>query len=195
MRKLVFFIGPAGAGKTTIAKALLKRRRNALLLDMDTTLRPAAEAIMSAVGLDPQDRDSDDYKRLCRDLGYRMMMNAALENVELGLNVYAVGPFTKEIGQPDWLDGELARIGASTRDVDVKVIQLSAGSEAEYKRRIIQRQLTADDWKLRNWEIFSRSLQPKTLEWQLPPSNLLIVNNSGSLTEENLRVIDGFIHG
>lgn len=108
MRKLVLFIGPAGAGKTTIAKALMKRRKDAVFLDMDATLRPAAEAIMSAVGLDPNDRDSDDYKRLCRDLGYRMTMNAALENLELGVNAYVVGPLRRKPAKRIGLTGSWA---------------------------------------------------------------------------------------
>ena len=39
MRKLIFFIGPAGAGKTTLAKAWVRRHGGAFL-DMDTFCAP-----------------------------------------------------------------------------------------------------------------------------------------------------------
>ena len=99
MRKLIFFIGPAGAGKTTLAKAWAHKHGGAFL-DMDTLLRPAAEAIMTLAGQDPNDRDSPTYKTYCRDLGYRITMDAALENLELGLDAIVVGPFTKELADP-----------------------------------------------------------------------------------------------
>jgi predicted kinase len=108
MRKLVFFVGGAGAGKTTLAKKLAARS-GAVFLDMDTLQRPAAEALMTAAGFDPTDRDSTDYKRLCRDLGYRITMDAALENVSLGTDVYVVGPFTREIADPAGWSGNWPR--------------------------------------------------------------------------------------
>ncbi|HEX7055765.1 MAG TPA: hypothetical protein VF260_01035, partial [Bacilli bacterium] len=83
MAKLIFVLGPAAAGKTTLARALAAKRKIALF-DMDTLLRPAAEAIMTIVGQDPTDRDSPLYKKYCRDLGYRMTMDAALDNIALG---------------------------------------------------------------------------------------------------------------
>src|SRR5690348_6358440 len=107
MRKLVFFLGPAGAGKTTIAKILAKKHRTAIF-DMDTLSRPAAETIMTLSGLDPNDRDSPIYKQYCRDLGYQITMDAALDNLQLGVDAFIIGPFTREIEDPMWLEGKLA---------------------------------------------------------------------------------------
>ncbi len=129
MGKLVFFVGGAGAGKTTLAKAIA-RKRGAVLLDMDTLLRPAAIVVMTAAGLDPDDRDSDAYKRLCRDLGYRITMDAALENVAVGNDVFVIGPFTREIGEAEWIESELAAIGASLQDVEVKAVVVTLADEA-----------------------------------------------------------------
>ncbi|WP_338325855.1 hypothetical protein [Paenibacillus luteus] len=121
MRKLVFFVGGAGAGKTTLAKGLAKKRSVAIM-DMDTLLRPAAIALMTQAGLDPNDRDSEDYKRLCRDLGYRITMDAALENIANECDIFVIGPFTKETEAPLWIEQELGSIGASLMDVEVKVV-------------------------------------------------------------------------
>lgn len=114
MSKLIFFIGPAGAGKTTLARAWASKHGGAFL-DMDTLLRPAAAAIMTLAGKDPEDRDSPFYKQHCRDLGYRITMDAALENAALGLDAIVIGPFTREIGDPAWLGQELSRISSTSR--------------------------------------------------------------------------------
>ncbi|KEQ23844.1 AAA family ATPase [Paenibacillus tyrfis] len=194
MRKLVFFLGPAGAGKTTLAKALV-RRRHAALFDMDTLSRPASEAIMTLSGLDPNDRDSDVYKIRCRDLGYRITMDAALENVDLGMNAFVIGPFTRELEDPVWPEKELLRIGASLRDVDVKAILVSLPGEEHYRERIRGRGLALDAWKLENWSDFSRSLAVREIRWKLPASSILSFDNAGPLSEEKLRQVERFIYG
>lgn len=177
MSKLIFFLGGAGSGKTTLAKAL-SRQRKAAFFDMDILLRPAAEAIMTLQGLDPTDRDSPEYKRLCRDLGYRITMDAALDNVALGIDTIVVGPFTKETQTPDWIEQELARIGRSLQDTDVRVAYIYLNSEALYKERIRARQSPLDEWKLANWDKFAASLARKQVSWPLPSSSVAYIDNS-----------------
>ncbi|XEC96205.1 AAA family ATPase [Paenibacillus tarimensis] len=194
MRKLVFFLGGAGAGKTTVAKALAMKKRTALF-DMDTLTRPAAESIMTLSGLDPNDRDSAFYKSRCRDLGYRITMDAALENLELGTDAFVVGPFTKETGDPLWLEKELARIGAEADDVDVKLVFVYLPNEELYRDRIRQRGSHLDTWKLNNWNEFSRSLHVRDIKWILPDSSILYFDNSGPLTEQKISQIERFVYG
>lgn len=194
MGKMVFFLGAAGAGKTTVAEALV-RRRGAAFLDMDTLLRPAARAIMTVAGHDPNDRDSPEYKALCRDLGYRITMDAALENARLGMDVYIVGPFTKETADRDWLDRELASIGATTGDIDVKVIYVFLADERRYRERIEGRELESDAWKLAHWSEFSRSLSRRDIRWALPEQSVLYFDNSDALTEEKIASLERFVFG
>ncbi|MCZ8514217.1 AAA family ATPase [Paenibacillus filicis] len=193
MGKLVFFIGPAGAGKTTLAKALA-RRRKAAFFDMDTLLRPAAETIMTMSGLDPNDRDSAVYKLRCRDLGYRITMDAALENAHLGTDAYVVGPFTRESGEPDWLDRELARIG-SPAFVEVKALFVYLPDQELYRRRIQERGSVLDVWKLEHWAEFSRSLERRDIRWSLPCDSIRYWDNSPPLSEDRLNELDAFIYG
>ncbi|SCZ05548.1 AAA domain-containing protein [Paenibacillus polysaccharolyticus] len=175
--KLIFFLGGAGSGKTTLAKAL-SRKYKAAFLDMDILLRPAAEAIMTLQGLDPSDRDSPEYKRLCRDLGYRITMDAALDNVQLGVDTLVVGPFTKETGTPDWIEQELARIGRSLDNTDVRVAYVYLQNEALYRQRITARQSPLDEWKLANWDAFRSSLDRKRVAWPLPTESIAYIDNS-----------------
>lgn len=192
MRKLVFFLGPAGAGKTTLAAAMAKRRP-AAFLDMDVLLRPAAEAIMTLLGQDPSDRDSPVYKAHCRDLGYRLTMDAALDQLKLGLDAYVVGPFTKETEDAEWLPRELAKIGAATENVDVRAIMVYLSDDALYRSRIAGRGSALDVWKLDNWDRFSQSLKERSMAWPLPPSSVMRFDNSGPLAEEKLAAVEKFL--
>lgn len=192
MRKLLFFLGPAGAGKTTLAEAWLRKHGGAYL-DMDTLLRPAAETIMTLAGQDPADRDSPFYKQHCRDLGYRITMDAALQQLALGLDSVVVGPFTKETENADWLKSELDRIDATIADVNVKVILVTLPTEDDYRDRIAARASSLDAWKLSNWEQFRRSLAPRRIVWPLPPDSVLQFDNSGPLSDDKLAVLERFV--
>ncbi|MFC4098175.1 AAA family ATPase [Paenibacillus xanthanilyticus] len=192
MKRLVFILGGAGAGKTTVAKALAARRGSAFL-DMDTLLRPAAVAIMTLQGLDPDDRDSAAYKALCRDLGYRITMDAALENVALGTEAFVIGPFTKEIADSTWLDREFGRVGESRDNVDVKVLFVTLPAEADYRARIVERGSKLDDWKLANWDTFAASLAPRRIAWPLRPEAILRFSNAEPLTAERLSELERFL--
>jgi len=194
MRKLVFFVGGAGAGKTTLAKALAKRR-GVSILDMDTVLRPAAVALMTQAGLDPSDRDSSFYKTLCRDLGYRITMDAALENIAIGGDIFVIGPFTKETETPDWIEQELSAIGASLVDVDVKVVFVYLQNDKLHYERIVQRGSVLDQYKLDNWSEFSRSLVKRELKWRIPASSVLYFDNSQGLDEQSLASLEQFVYG
>ncbi|MEK3862042.1 AAA family ATPase [Paenibacillus sp. FSL H7-0716] len=194
MNKLVFFLGPAGAGKTTLAKAIASRRKIPFF-DMDILLRPAADAIMTLHGLDPADRDSAEYKRLCRDLGYRITMDAALDNISLDVDAFVVGPFTKEAANPDWISHELARIGRSLQDVEVKVVLVGLANEELYRERIQDRQSPLDEWKFQHWNEFRTSLGNRTVEWPLPAENIALIDNSNPDITATTAAIEQFIYG
>ncbi|KWX69941.1 AAA family ATPase [Paenibacillus jilunlii] len=194
MNQLVFFLGPAGAGKTTLAKAVASRRK-AAVLDMDILLRPAADVIMKMHGLDPADRDSAEYKRLCRDLGYRITMDAALDNMGLDCDVFVVGPFTKEAADPGWIGDELARIGRTLEEIEVKVVLVSLGNAGLYRERIEGRHSPLDAWKFQNWEMFSASLGSRTIAWPLPAENILQIDNSVPDVRTAAEAVERFIYG
>ncbi|WP_151734070.1 AAA family ATPase [Paenibacillus tengchongensis] len=194
MNRFVFFLGPAGAGKTTLAKAIAARRP-AAVLDMDILLRPAADVIMTMHGLDPTDRDSAEYKALCRDLGYRITMDAALDNLGLASDMYIVGPFTKEAADPEWIGRELSRRGRSLSDTEVKVVLVGLDSEELYRERISHRQSPLDDWKFRNWAKFRSAFADRELNWPLPPAHILRFDNSSPDLAGAAAQVERFIYG
>lgn len=194
MNRLVFFLGPGGAGKTTLAKAVAARCP-AAVFDMDILLRPAATAIMTMHGLDPDDRDSAEYKRLCRDLGYRITMDAALDNIGLSSDIYVVGPFTKEAADPEWIGRELARVGRTLEEVEVKVVMVSLSDAAVYRQRIEGRRSPLDAWKFAHWEQFSASLGSRTVAWPLPPTHVAQIDNSHPDRNVAIAAVEAFIYG
>ncbi|MBD2845949.1 AAA family ATPase [Paenibacillus sp. IB182496] len=194
MGTLLFVLGPAGAGKTTIAAALAQRRKMAVL-DMDTLLRPAAEAIMRAAGLDPEDRDSEAYKTRCRDLGYRITMDATLDNLALGLDACVIGPFTQETSDADWLERELAPLGAARGQVQVRVLMVHLSDLDAYRSRIEARASRLDRWKLEHWETFSRSLARREVRWPLAPGDVLHYDNARPLTADRVAELERFLGG
>ena len=192
MSKLIFVVGGAGAGKTTIAKALASKRKLAFF-DMDTMLRPAAVSIMTLQGLDPNDRDSPEYKRLCRDLGYRITMDAALENVSIGIDAIVVGPFTKETEDAKWLEQELQKAGLTQEQVEVKAVVVHLSDEETYRSRFAVRDSELDKWKLDNWESFKGSLKQREIKWPLNEASILYFDNSIALSDDRLEKLEQFI--
>lgn len=194
MGKLVFFVGGAGAGKTTLAKQVAAKR-GAALFDMDTLLRPAAEALMTQAGLDPTDRDSAAYKTLCRDLGYRLTMDAAVENLAIGNDAIVIGPFTKELGDPEWLERELSRLGDAGSEVETKVVVVLLENEEAYRARIEARGSPLDRWKLDHWDTFRESFALRRPAWKLPAENVLYADNSAPSTDAIVANIERHIDG
>jgi dephospho-CoA kinase len=194
MGKLIFFVGGAGAGKTTLARAVAAKR-GAALFDMDTLLRPAAEALMTQAGLDPSDRDSAAYKALCRDLGYRLTMDAALENVAIGNEAFVIGPFTKELADPGWIFAQLSRFGSAADEIDTKVVVVHLRDEDAYLNRIRARGSELDRWKLANWSEFSKSLALRHPTWELPAGSILYIDNTAQAAQDNIDRIERFIYG
>jgi len=192
MPQLIFVVGGAGAGKTTIAKALARKRKLAFL-DMDTLLRPAAVSIMTLQGLDPHDRDSAEYKRLCRDLGYRITMDAAWENIAVGTDTIVIGPFTKETDDVDWLDQELKNANLLQAEVDIRVICAFLGDEEMYRARFQKRNSELDRWKLEQWESFKASLKPRAIRWRIKDDAVLYFDNSEELSPERMALLERFI--
>ncbi|GGG15642.1 AAA family ATPase [Paenibacillus aceti] len=192
-QKLVFFVGVAGTGKTTVARKLA-RRIQAAFLDRDTVGGRFVEKILEMNGLDVNDRDSEFYKKQLRDLEYDTTKDICIENLAAGQNVFMISPFTAELKNKTWIDEVLAAAGLSKQEVDVKVIAVTLGDMETQRKRIEQRQTERDNWKLEHWDDFKQRVQfVPEVNWDLPASSILVFDNSGDLTDEKVESAYQFV--
>lgn len=195
MLKLVFFVGVAGTGKTTVARKLA-RRMPAAFLDRDTVGGRCVEKILAMNGLDVNDRDSDFYKQHLRDLEYDTTRDICIENLAAGQNVFMISPFTAELKNKDWIETLLQEAGLTKKEVDVKVVVVTLKDMETQKERIIERCTDRDTWKLEHWDDFKHRVQfVPEINWDIPSSSILVFDNSGELTEEKVDGIYQFIVG
>src|SRR5574342_531332 len=92
--------GSPGSGKSTYSKKLASAK-GATLLDIDTVTGRLVQLALCESGHDPNDRDSEYFKRTYREPIYETLFDVARENLPVQ-EVVVVGPFTRELRDPDW---------------------------------------------------------------------------------------------
>ncbi|GGH37729.1 AAA family ATPase [Paenibacillus segetis] len=195
MQKLVFFVGVAGTGKTTVARGLATRMQ-AAFLDRDTVGGRFVEKMLEMNGLDVNDRDSDFYKKHLRDLEYDTTKDICIENLAAGQNVFMISPFTAELKNKAWIEEVISAAGLTKQEVDVKVIAVTLSDMETQRQRIVDRQTERDTYKLEHWDDFKQRVQfVPDINWDIPSSSILVFDNSGDLTEEKLESVYQFVNG
>jgi hypothetical protein len=158
MPTALFILGHAGSGKTKLSKrwvkTCLKKGDPWVLLDKDICGEGLANALMQALSLDPNDRDSLGYKSNVRDLEYKGCLRLASDQLKMGLNVVLPGPWTKELSSGAIFKNEELGFPSKTK---IRHIYLEMGVD-QIKKRILERCNPRDEWKLKNWDEFSKSL-------------------------------------
>ncbi|ACT03075.1 AAA family ATPase [Paenibacillus sp. JDR-2] len=193
MQKLVFFVGVAGTGKTTVARKI-SERIPAAFLDRDTVGGRFVEAMLERNGLDKNDRDSDFYKQNLRDLEYDTTKDICIENLAAGQNVFMISPFTAELKNNAWIKEVISAAGLTREQVDVKVIVVTLENIELQKNRIIGRQTERDQWKLDNWSHFEKRVAfVPDIHWEIPQSSILVYDNSCEMTDGQIEKLYQFI--
>ncbi|MGM0524212.1 MAG: AAA family ATPase [Bacillota bacterium] len=193
MQKVVFFVGVAGTGKTTVAEKAVKHIP-AAFLDRDTVGGRFVEAFLKKEGLDPDDRDSGFYKENLRDLEYDATKDICIENIRVGQNVFMISPFTSELKSNQWMEDLLSEAGKRKADVDVKVVVVTLDDIDQQKSRIQGRGTERDSWKLENWTSYENRVNfVPEINWDISDENILIFDNSGDLTDKKVKSVVDFI--
>lgn len=143
----VLVAGFAGSGKSEAGK-LLAQVTGWALLDKDTLTRPLTEALLSALGGDPDDRHTPLYGERVRPLEYDCLMKACWENLEHGVPVIAVAPFLKEVADEQWVARTHRRCHRVGAGAEILWVDSDAPSMQE---RLTARNARRDTWKLANW--------------------------------------------
>ena len=160
--RLILFAGHAGTGKSTLAKKALplivaNSGEDFFFLDKDTVYGAYSAHVMELTTHDSHDRDSPYYLENLRNWEYQGLIDVARENLQLGVNVILVGPFSQEIQSGRMFDPTALGIPPQTR-IQIAWIDLA---EDEAKRRMQKRADPSDDWKLAHWEQYAkRRLDP-----------------------------------
>lgn len=96
--RVVVVAGPAGAGKSTLGRALAAQM-SAALLDLDDLTNPVLDAIWSGAG----HWNDPEHRPLVRPARYAVLRAAAAAQVANGVDVVLVAPFTAELaGGDEW---------------------------------------------------------------------------------------------
>lgn len=193
MQKLVYFVGVAGTGKTTVAAKAVSHV-GAAFLDRDTVGGRFVEAFLAKEGLDTDDRDSDYYKENLRDLEYDTTADICVENLKMNQNVFMISPFTAELKSEVYLENLLERAGKTKKDVSVKVVVVTLEDIEQQKDRIESRGTDRDNWKLENWDSYETRVNfVPEINWDIPEAQILKFDNSGDLTVEKVKQLVDFI--
>lgn len=160
--RLILFAGHAGTGKSTLAKKALpliveKTGEDFFFLDKDTVYGAFSSHVMEITTNNPNDRDSPYYLKNLRDWEYSGLLAIAKENLQLGVNVILVGPFSSEIQSGKMFNAQALGLAKET-NIRIAWIDLDA-NEAKY--RMEKRADPRDEWKLQHWDQYiKRRVEP-----------------------------------
>ena len=160
--RLILFAGHAGTGKTTLAKKALpliveRTDEDFFFLDKDTVYGAYSAHVMELTTKNPNDRDSPYYLKNLRDWEYAGLIAIARENLQLGVNVILVGPFSTEIQSGRIFNPQELGV-PSASSIKIAWIDLD---ENEAKRRMEKRADPRDEYKLKHWDQYTqRRVEP-----------------------------------
>lgn len=159
---LIFLIGPAGSGKSTVGK-LLAQKLHYCYLDKDMLANQFTGAMLIDKGFEPTQRDDCEYyKDVIYSLEYNSLLAVACDNLNLGNSVILDAPFIGYFNQKDYVTNYLTQNNLSY--VNAIVLKVSVNSQT-LKTRIMSRNNERDAWKLKNWDTFLNSLKAKVCQW------------------------------
>ncbi|WP_411679450.1 AAA family ATPase [Clostridium thailandense] len=160
--KVVFLVGAAGSGKSTVGKLIAAHLKFAYL-DKDIICNKFTGKLLETQGISPNERDGCEfYQSQIMPLEYETLLDIAADNVKNGISVVLDAPFLGYFSDKDYIEKlkEKYNFEASTP----LVLEVSVNSEVLFQR-IKERNLPRDSWKIANWDVFLDSLKSKKCLW------------------------------
>lgn len=148
MYKTFIICGTPGSGKTTYARRLAAEKR-ATVLDIDNVTERLVRVALNESGHSRNDRDSEYFKNTFREPIYETLFDIARENLPVQ-DVIVVGPFTRELNDPDWPHKLAKSLGGA---IEVHYVQCPPDVR---KIRLASRGDTRDQAKLEDWDNYIR---------------------------------------
>ncbi|MEU1784925.1 ATP-binding protein [Streptomyces sparsogenes] len=156
-------IGPAGSGKSHVARELARRLR-AVYLDKDSLAGDLVDAALELVGRRAGGREDDPtYTERLMPAEYTALFATAADNLRLGLPIVLDAPFAAYLGSSDFLavSADRASWPAGT---PVVVVEVRASAET-VRTRLTHRGLPRDRAKLADWPAFWQRLGTQDCAW------------------------------
>lgn len=170
---VVVAIGPAGSGKSSVARELAQRLR-AVYLDKDTVAGELVDAALELAGQPAGGRENDPtYVERLMPAEYAALFATASDNLRLSLPVVLDAPFAAYLDDPNFLitSADQASWPAGTPVIVVDV----RASEETVRERLTRRALPRDKAKLAAWPTFWQQLGPQDCAWS--GAQRIVVNN------------------
>ena len=158
---VVFVIGIAGSGKSTVAKALA-RHLKAVYLDKDTVVTRFTEEVLTRAGCSPSDRESDFYRQRVMPLEYLTLLDIGGQNIRLGMAVVFDAPFGAYFNDTEYV----TRAAQQANWPKVRRVVLHVTVDKERNRQqLLLRGLPRDAGKLDHWDEFWVAQQQVRCQW------------------------------
>lgn len=152
----IIITGCAGSGKTTIGKRIAEEFK-CPYIDKDTVTGDYTDHLLIQNGLSSEDRESEYYVNIVRDIEYKATLKVCEENLEIGNDVVLSIPFIAQIQDySKWKNmidiNKLEQMG-----VKVSFIWIVHDISMEYER-VRNRNATRDKNKLNNWDEYAQTV-------------------------------------
>jgi len=157
LSSLIIICGPAGCGKTTLARSL-SRMMHIPHIDYDIATNAFIRAIMARDG----SKDFSIYAKEYRSAGYQTVLDFAFDNLSLGFDIIISGPFTRESAETSFFTQLTEQYNIPFFSVVVKI----SLSEDILKYRILSRGLDRDAPKLAHWSEFIKTESNRKWLWK-----------------------------